>query len=240
MPPNKPNNLDTQSGNVFVIIFIAVVLFGALGFTFSKSANKGTGNLTKQQAKVAAQDILNYARLVEGAVDRVRRNGCSETEISFDYNVGSVYFNSNSPPDKSCHIFDDNGGKIERIEKPKSIDSSILISNYQFVTTNANRAVPGIGIDDQADLYMRIRFDTGQYTICDEINKMVGVEKTGTATTGHFDPSDPGNSGWANSAFTGSFPPLMTGFSSSPAVHGKTSFCTGITQPYFFHVLLAR
>ena len=66
------NNLKSQSGNVFILILAGVVLFGALMFTFSRSADKGTGNLTKQQAKITAQDILSYAKIVEDAIDRVR------------------------------------------------------------------------------------------------------------------------------------------------------------------------
>lgn len=69
MPLSKAN---TQSGNVFVIILVAVTLFAALMFTFSRTGSQDTGNLTKQQAKIIAQEILNYAQLVEGAVNRVR------------------------------------------------------------------------------------------------------------------------------------------------------------------------
>ncbi|MEM9470109.1 MAG: hypothetical protein AAF988_08090, partial [Pseudomonadota bacterium] len=123
------NNNQTQSGNVFILILAGIILFAALGFTFTRSVNKGTGNLSKQQAKIAAQEILNYARLVENAVDRVRRNGCSESEISFENNIESGYENTSAPIDNSCHIFNDNGGKITYETPPESFSDSNYLTN---------------------------------------------------------------------------------------------------------------
>lgn len=73
---------------------------------------------------MAATEILNYARLVEQAVDKLRRKGCSEDQLSFEndtlLNSGITYIgriiNSQSPVDKSCHVFHDNGGKIEYLK----------------------------------------------------------------------------------------------------------------------------
>jgi hypothetical protein len=106
------NNKYNQSGNVFIVILIGVFLFSALLYMFARSAQQGTGNITQQQAKVAAQEVLNYARLIEGGVDRIRRNGCSESEISFENSFVAGYNNARAPLDNSCHVFDDNGGKI--------------------------------------------------------------------------------------------------------------------------------
>ena len=103
---------NTQAGNVFVFILAGIFLFGALIFTFTRGASKGTTSLSKHQARVAAQEILNYAQTLELAVSRVRRNGCSENQISFENDVVAGYINANAPVDNSCHIFKDNGGKM--------------------------------------------------------------------------------------------------------------------------------
>ncbi|WP_424975353.1 hypothetical protein [Dinoroseobacter sp. S124A] len=105
------------SGNVFVLIFIAVILFGLLGYTFTKSANKGTGNLTKQQSKLYAQRLISFFNLVDGAFNKLRLKGCSENDISFSNSADTGPFVSDNdsvtaPLDNSCHIFSDNGGKV--------------------------------------------------------------------------------------------------------------------------------
>ena len=153
MPQNKrsilPSLRTSESGNVFILILLGVFLFGALMYSFSRSANQGAGNLSKQQAKIAAQEILNYARLVEGAVDRVRRNGCSESEISFENDVVTGYTNPNAPTDKSCHIFDDEGGKVSYPANlnqwlEKSYSAELGYNEYVF---NSGNFRPGVGID---------------------------------------------------------------------------------------------
>ncbi len=127
----RQNNNLKESGNVFIIILAGVALFAALAFTFTSSSKKGTGNLSKQQAKIAAQEILSYARLVEQAVDRVRRNGCSENEISFENDVITGYENTNAPPDNSCHIFEAEGGRIT-FEENQNIYSQLLTNRVFF------------------------------------------------------------------------------------------------------------
>ena len=113
----------------------------------------GAGNLTKQQAKIAAQEIINYAQLVERAVDRVRRNGCSEGEISFSNPsewaaaVEATYVHTPASEDK-CKVFNDNGGKLAWQDPNLSYyDSSMvmccgLFGAWQF---SGNLRVNGTG-----------------------------------------------------------------------------------------------
>jgi hypothetical protein len=168
MENSMPQNKQTQSGNVFILILIGVLLFGALGFTFTRSASKGSGNLTKQQAKIAAQEMINYARLVEGAVDRVRRNGCSETEINFYDDVIPGYSNPNARTDESCNIFSDNGGKISLIETMNSAQINFRANPF---------AHPDAGIATKSDLIMYYR-DVEDQT-CLEINNILNIVNTG-------------------------------------------------------------
>lgn len=244
MPPNKSN----QSGNVFVIILIGVVLFGALGFTFSRSANKGTGNLTKQQAKVAAQEILSYANLVEGAVDRVRRKGCSENEISFENNVVSDYENPNSPIDKSCNVFDENGGKISYLEPNGNwLDKTYsLESLHKKLYFPSHSCIQDLGSesgdcksDGEKNNELIIIFPYIQKNICHEIQNLLYETKD--------IPKDQVNM-WppAENKYTGNF---VSGTAISGSLNennGKESYCMeGDNTPtsntyHFYHVLLAR
>jgi hypothetical protein len=110
MTPQRRNN---ESGNLFYIILIGIVLFAALMYMFSRSARQGTGNLTAKQAELSADGVADYAQAVGRGVERVMRNGCSEGQINFVTTENAAYpDNSDAPADKSCNVFDLNGGAI--------------------------------------------------------------------------------------------------------------------------------
>lgn len=107
----------SQSGNALMLVLIGVVLFSALAFSFMRSGRQGVSNLSSQEADMYAQEILAHFNQVESAFNRLRMKKCSEFDISFR-NSGDTngYETSNdsptAPPDRSCHIFDANGGKM--------------------------------------------------------------------------------------------------------------------------------
>jgi len=232
------NKRSKQAGNVFIIILLGVFLFGALMYSFSRSGQKGTGNLTKQQAKIAAQEILNYARLVEGAVDRVRRNGCSETEISFENSVVSGYENPNSPADNSCHIFEEEGGKISYFTPPEDWNDSSQSSelNYGELFFTGRTLIRNLGVDTKDDLIFIISWLPK--SICESLNNMLFGEITIT--------EDPG--GWGRlevHKFNGIYDYVDSGIDlSSYDLHNKQTSACYSSQSFggyhFYHVLLAR
>jgi len=235
---NFPSIQINQSGNVFVIILVGIALFGALGFTFSKSANKGTGNLTKQQAKIAAQDILNYASLMEGAVDRVRRNGCSETEISFENDVIDGYTNPNAPSDKSCHIFNSHGGKITYAEpnsnwlNPNN-NTEIGYSEFRFIAENTI-----FGLHDNTKDTLLLILPWIKKSICEEINFQIFSDSTISEDAANFFYLNNRKSiGVFDSAFGG------IDLNANPTFGGKPSACfssVGSGGYHYYHALLVR
>lgn len=242
MPPNNHIKKQTQQGNIFIIILIGVILFGALGYTFSRSASKGTGNLTKQQAKIAAQEILSYAQLLEGAVDRVRRKGCSENEISFENNVVSGYTNPNAPIDKSCHVFDDNGGKVSYV-RPQltwldSNQSGNSFYNELFITGRSCVSELGGGppsCSDGGTNYAEIILAVTylKKDICEHINTSVLNSKNITSDT---------NNAWGVSKFIGTF---SNGYAIDAYINTPSACFQGGTTPpagtyHFYHSLLTR
>lgn len=237
MPQNNKEK-KSQAGNVFVIILAGVFLFGALMFTFSKSGQKGSGNLTKQQAKIAAQEILNYARLVEGAVDRVRRNGCSENEISFENAVVAGYSNTNAPINGSCDIFGTTGGKIE-YSAPKTdwLDSffSNQTGNYGTWKFVANHTIEGVGTN-ATDLRITLNFIKKE--ICLNINNLLNIENPSG------NPPIDENSISGDNEFVGAYsiPSANTiGDDGGHNLAGKSVYCReGSSSFQFMNVLLAR
>ncbi len=235
------NNRTREAGNVFILILLGVFLFGALMYSFSRSADQGAGNLSKQQAKIAAQEILNYARLVEGAVDRVRRNGCSESEISFENDVVAGYTNPNAPTDKSCHIFDDVGGKIN-YDAPVTqwLDSSngaeASYGNFYFVAENE---ISGLNISGSSKDDLLIQLNWIKQEICEELNYQIFNDKTITEDPSSF------FQGVTTGKAIGSFDNNVgsINLTSYPIHEGKNTACFSSQTGggfHFYHALLAR
>jgi hypothetical protein len=247
----RQNNSSTQAGNVFILILAGVFLFGALALTFTRSAQKGSGNLSKQQAKIAAQEILNYARLVEGAVDRVRRNGCSENEISFENAVVAGYSNPNALPDKSCHIFDTAGGKISY----KNPNTEWLDTNFNteenfgtFIFTGRtcvkDVGMKGANCHTDVDLKEELVFFSPfiKKEICTAINQLIALPS--------LNPEQESASAWqplsSGLKFIGTYANGNQLSTSGSIYEGKSNYCfEGNVSPpsgsyNFYQVLLAR
>jgi len=245
------NNNNAEAGNVFFLILAGVALFAALAFTFSNSGKKGTGNLSKNQARVAAQEILNYARLVESGVDRVRRNGCSESEISFENSVVAGYANADAPVDNSCHVFESDGGKTSY----SAISQRYLNASFSSYQSDSDRTwgewifggrntIPGVGTDCSAnrckELLASIHFINRN--ICIEINKLLGIPLSSGEPPPENSSGPPG--AIVSLKFTGSFHTTASGVDNGNLV-GSQSACLRVSvssQDYYFfyHTLLAR
>lgn len=219
-----PQNKNPESGNVFLIILIGVVLFGALIFTFSKSGSQGVGTISKQEAKISAQEILNYARLVERAVDRVRRQGCSESEISFQNATLGGYTNTAAPSNNSCHIFNDNGGKISVVAYNPKIHAG---SNSSWIEIIGDNAVPNIG-SANSDLLLLQEVST---PICTTINSLLNLTIATTPET---------IEGKTN--FTGTFSNDHIIGDQNSSVSSHDAFCVSMSsgRALFVKTLLAR
>jgi hypothetical protein len=244
MLQNKNKKLS-EEGNVVILILIAVFLFGALAFSFSNNARNGSTNISKQQAKIAAQEILNYARLIEGAVNRVRRNSCSENEITFENALLSGYSNTNAPPDKSCHVFDMSGGKLTYSPPNKThwLDSEeAAFFGFGDYIINAKNGIKDIGNDGVSDLVLFLSYI--KKSVCLEINNSISIQNPSNDPPQDIDII-------THNKFIGDFAPApiskiddtLTASSlagkSSGCVH-ETIGCSASDCYHFYHALLAR
>ena len=103
-----------ERGSILLYILVAVVLLAALSYAVSRGSRDGISTFTDQQAKLAANEIIEYGNTVATAVQKLRLRGCKDTEISFENSISATnYVNPNAPTDKSCHVFDLAGGNIQ-------------------------------------------------------------------------------------------------------------------------------
>jgi hypothetical protein len=105
----RPSN--TQSGSIFVWIFVMIALFAAFSFAVSQSSRTGAGSITQEKAKLAATEIIQFSTQLKSVIDAMRIDGCTVKQITFDGAAGGNYTNVDEPPDGHCSIFK-SGGKM--------------------------------------------------------------------------------------------------------------------------------
>jgi len=233
-----------------MFILIGIVLFAALGMTVSRGfQSSATSNLSKREAELAASEIMAYAQSLERAINRMRRNGCSENDISFANDVVSGYEHTPAAPDK-CKFFHGDGGKIGyRQPKLEWLDSTHnTLTNFQNWYFTNTSCIPEIGDYQPVDchlttpeknfeLFMVLKYLDGG--ICEALNKSIHNDKTIRWDGNPMFSKD--------TKFTGDF-------SSPPSIrlegaHAATSRCmtsdsSANDEPagayHFYHVLIAR
>jgi hypothetical protein len=110
--------------------------------------------------------------------------GCSESDISFSNNVDSGGFvgandSPTAPADKSCHIFDDNGGKVtfnmewEKYQVPVEDFDCCPQNLGQIYFKNQNGAMAGVGT---AENEIMTHFNFINLEICLAYNRVLGNE----------------------------------------------------------------
>jgi hypothetical protein len=175
------NNRD--SGNVFFVILIAVMLFAALTFTFTRGIQQGGNTVSQRKAELIASDLLTYAQRVERGVLKVLGERVGETSLSFENNFISGYANPNCTVD-ACRVFATRGGGVGWQNPPGETNSSG--APYVFAPNrvgSADGTTRQIGTNAR-DLVIIVPV---QKTICEAINKKVGQLELWESTGNHND-----------------------------------------------------
>lgn len=173
-----------ESGNVFIIIMIGVVLFAALMITFSRSTRQGGENMNMKRAELAATDILSYMQKVERAVSRVQLKNVSESDLSFESALNAGYVNPSCTA-AACRIFNSAGGNMDFMVVDTSWLAQLESGQPEFgqwVFTGANRVAGPAGAElgtAAADLLMILPWV--DHNVCVALNKHLGVGAPGAA-----------------------------------------------------------
>ncbi len=218
----------SQTGSAFIIILIAIAMFAALSYAVSQGGSISQSTLTKEQAKLAAREITSYADTVAKAVHKLRLAGCTETQISFEIPnpPGGWAANGGAPADKSCTVFNINGGKVQYTP----IETQWL---YNTTTTvwwpNGETAVTNIGTaSPELILWARnLKRD-----VCDEINNLQSLTGAMTETVGTHTTN-----------FAGTYALVANGIGDDvgTAYLGKSTGCIlDATGGKYYAVLIAR
>lgn len=168
-----------QSGSAFWVILIAIALFASLSYIVMRDNRTQSSNLSDDQAKLAAQEIISYSNAVATAVQRMKLQGCLDTELMF-YQAGGVYgasfLNASSPSDGSCNILSLNGGKVQAAIPSLQWDGGVTSTTNRYIVA-ANNNFPGTPSTD-GDLFLMI-MDI-KLPICQKINEILKIEAANT------------------------------------------------------------
>ncbi len=252
------SGVNPQSGSVIVWILVAVALFAALNYAVSYSSRSGGAQISSEQAKLAATEILDYGHAIRNAVQTLQINGCNDTEISFDQAIVSGYSNPNSPSDNSCHVFHPNGGGLSyqalQDDWLDGLATSQAATHYGTWYTNGGAWITGLGIDgsgsacatavqDCRELLTGVPFIKEE--ICKEINKKLdwGTDSNGTpykdtGTSYGASPSLFFDGAYDNELHMGTATPSNYSSIMAGCIEGDTSPASGTYS--FFQVLIVR
>jgi len=194
-----------HSGNVLFLILIAVALFAALSYAVTTSTRSSGGSPSKEKARAAAATLLQQGTALRSAVMRVKlSNNCTDYTLDFTSNAyvlnnGTAIqpANSAAPGDKSCHLFDSNGGNMVPVFPPQDAlatdDTSFAVATQRKLGSIAVYAgqIYGVGTDGVGgtesanDIYYQI-LGLNKET-CIAVNELVGATNPsglpGTAAT---------------------------------------------------------
>ncbi len=222
-----------ESGNIFVIIFIAIALIAALTVAV-RGTSSGRNSISKEDLKIQSTQVIQYGAELENAVRQVLNNGASENDIRFAHTDAAVEYGTITTTPE-YQIFSKNGGRANYRTAPSTILASGT-GNWEFYgTTN----IPQIG-SDRAELIAVLPKVTAEFYA--QVNKELRLtgqpddDSTGTTpdcvqggTLYRFSASA-GFSTPANGLDSGSFSRL-------PA---PNACVTCGTAYHYYHVLLAR
>ena len=183
----KTHQRGIAIGPILYIVAILAVLVSAI----AAGSGSFNGDTSAVKAKAQASAILEYANEVKLGVDRVLGKGCTDTEISFENPIVSGYVNPNAPSDKSCHVFDVNGGGIVWKNPDDNIYSAIKTGYTNgYWIYHGNSCVGGVGSassgyqggpsagcrsDSSPASLVMVTHDI-KPSVCNALNTMLGVD----------------------------------------------------------------
>ena len=231
--------MRVEKGNVLFIILIAVALFGALSYAVTQGMRGGGSDISKDQAGLYADEILDYAKSVEIAVQRMMARGVSENDLCFDidqYPGGNTTYEHASCSNTRNRVFHPDGGGISY--RAPSIDW--LDPDFSFV----ERFQGAINIDsvgtNAAELVWQFN------GIREDICKAVNVRANVVDGFGADVPQENNDSATTGNPFTGTFGVGNLADNvgdDGTGLSGKKTFCRNQSSVPIFqfdHVLIAR
>lgn len=246
---------QSESGNAFWFILLAIALLVALTVTITKSGENTEETGQRDRDRIQASDILRQAKSIENAVQNMRMAGIPENDISFENTFVAGYTNPNCQAGKSCMIFTADGAGLSYKAPPEEwLDGTksgeALYGDWYFTGT---ACIPDVGTGaagcaaTASTHELIIALPWINESLCAEINRLSGITPAS--------PPPQAN----NAAYTAAFTPFIGSFGDDGVAtddseinsgggefvrHSTGCFRGGASDPaggyHFYHVLIPR
>ncbi len=237
---NKAHGRHNECGSVFFYILLGVILFGTLSYVVAKGMRgQATTAMSERQAELTASNIISYSQKVSRGVNRVRLNGCSESEISFHHGLwGHTQYEHTPSVDNKCKIFHPDGGNVTFVELAKQHDE-IIESMARFIIVGRSE-IDGIGTtcgaDSCTDLYIFLRLIHAD-NVCRQLNEILGISPTLPIDGGIYgDTRFTGSFSYGNTLTNAAFTKQIAGCYQD----NSETYTDGTPYYDFYYVLLER
>lgn len=218
-----------SSGNVLVLILLAILLFAALGYAVSNSIqNSGSGTVESEKSKVTSADLQQFPSIIAQAITRltISRNLTLE-DLSFAHDGSLAYGTFGTQPTRE--VFNPQGGAVPYQLPPAGLnDGSEWIFNGALELEDMGTTAGDATSSDLLALLPGVSLAS-----CRMINSGGNINALTTPPSltlaGETTP------------FTGSFTYADT--ISDAALNGRTAGCyfsTALNKYVYVHVLASR
>ena len=239
----------SERGNALIIILVTIGLLVGLTVMLTRITSKTSGNLSAEQARIVAENMMRAAQTYEVATQKlINVNRCSENELNFDNpTTGIDYDNTGAPSNGRCNYFDLNGaGLIYSAPDPDFLDSAESAKpQYGEWVLNATQCILEVGTgdtscSDDTEAELMIMIPHIREEVCMQINKLNNID---------LYLGGPPKEDQSGTGFTGTFTVAngeIGDLASSANLIGKPTGCFqdlngAWDQSYvFYHTLLAR
>jgi len=219
---------EHESGNVLLIILLAIVLLGALSVALQGTSGSGA-HIDRETLMMHSGEIKRYASELERAVLFVRQNGISESDIRFAHpDAHSDYGDLSADTDPTDQVFHKLGGAAKYRAPPSGINDG---SAWEFY---GHTALPEVG-SNEAELIAVLPNVTSEF--CTKINDDIGyaAQPTDTGTCINGGATERFDSGTQFESTPNTV--ISANFSVKPSTEGCVE-CSGTY--HYYRVLLAR
>lgn len=245
---------QAESGNILIMILIAIVLIGLLTAAIQSGSNTEGATIDREEVIIRTTEVQRYASELERAVNYIMQDGKSESDIRFAHPnfTHSDYGDLATDPDPSDQVFSASGGAAEFRDPPASINDG---SEWEFY---GGTHIPGMGTS-RAELIAVLPNVTQQF--CDYVNEINNQSGTPGDTGGSLASGNSAgnclNMG-ADGRFGATYTFYETPTTSAPNTVDETTFeqdpntaaarpapqacvvCAADGANHFYHVLLVR
>lgn len=217
----KRSHSNSESGSAILLIFIAIALFAAISYAVFSGGRQSASSLSKDQARIAAREMVDYTNTLVKTVQTLRLRGCTDADFYFHNTQwvrvnGNIIMGSKSSFLAECHVFGD-AGKMKAEVFPASyfVDKTLVPLDYATGSGLIHAGfLLGVGNSAPELLYFigRVKDD-----VCKEINKILEIPEPDVIPEHSFSGSE--------TAYTGAYTSYVTIAQDDPDLYGRGAFC---------------